>query len=431
MNKFLVTIYTIIAALLCCSVQSFALEPEDVNFKDASGRQYMVADPDNYLSATVKAEVEKLLTDLRLEKSVEVAVVLPSSIGDYEPNQWCEKVFTNCGIGKSDKDNGLLVMISPESRVAYIMTGYGMEGVFPDIMCKQIVDNAIIPAMKEGNIDNAVMNAVSLIDRIARDPNVAQELASKNKENLVGEIDALDAKVLLRFLAFVVVFMFLVSLILYIRDCSKCRKIDSNYSKAEYWRSHIVSYLLTGVLSCFLGMIFALLAYLKYRSWRNRPLTCATCGAKMKRLPEDKDNELLSDSQDFEEQLNTVDYDVWECPSCGTIERFPFHTNQKKFTECPSCHTVAMCLECDMVVRQSTIKNVGEGVKIYECKYCRNRLRKPYVIPKKEDPSAAIAAAAIVGSAVGRGNGNGGGGFGGFGGFGGGATGGGGAGGRW
>lgn len=70
---------------------------------------------------------------------------------------------------------------------------------------------------------------------------------------------------------------------------------------------------------------------------------------------------LLSDSQDFEERLKTVDYDVWECPECGTIERFPFRARQKKYTECPRCHTVAMCLQCDMIVRQPTVRAEGQA----------------------------------------------------------------------
>ena len=187
-----------------------------------------------------------------------------------------------------------------------------------------------------------------------------------------------------------------------------------------------------GILSFGAGLIFFVLALALYRFWRTRRVVCATCGSKMRRLPEDKDNELLSESQDLEEQLNTIDYDVWECPECGTIECFPFRVDQNKFTECPRCHTVAMGLECDMTVRPATTRTEGEGVKIYTCRYCHNQLRKPYRIPRKEDPSAALAAAAVLGAASrgGRGGG-GGGGFGGFGGFGGGATGGGGAGTSW
>ena len=153
----------------------------------------------------------------------------------------------------------------------------------------------------------------------------------------------------------------------------------------------------------------------------------------MHRLPEEKDNELLTPSQDLEERLDTVDYDVWECPECGTVERFPFKVKQTKYTECPACHTIAMTLESDRVVHPATTRREGYGVKTYECKFCGHRTDKGYRIPRKEDPAAMAAAAAVLGAAASR-RGGGGGGFGGGGfggGFGGGATGGGGAGGSW
>lgn len=156
----------------------------------------------------------------------------------------------------------------------------------------------------------------------------------------------------------------------------------------------------------------------------------------MHRLNEEEDNALLTPSQDFEEKLKTVDYDVWECPSCGTVERLPFKAKQMKYSPCPSCGTVAMCLSGTRTIQPATTRSEGTGVKVYECKFCHHKEERPYVIPKKEDPAAAaLAAGAILGSMNGRrgrrggGGGFGGGGFGG--GFGGGSTGGGGASGGW
>lgn len=426
----------ILAFLMICvlwmSSAGQVMTPDDMRYLDSSGKQFMVSDPAGYLSPQVKADVESQLENLRKKYSVEIALVIPPEIGDMEPNQWCEQLFTKWKIGKADKDNGLLIMISPGSRCAFIMPGYGMEGVFTDIACARIVRDAIVPAMKEDNINEAVENTVSIITEALSDPAVAEELRSDRKENMLGDFEALDSTVLWTFVQYVVVFIFLVSLFLFLYYCVKARRFQTHYEKAEFWRGHLKSLFILGLFSFGTGLVFFALAFIIYRSWRIRPLSCSTCGHKMKRLSEEDDNELLSDSQDFEEHLKTVDYDVWECPQCGTIERFPFKSSQKKYSECPRCHTVAMCLESDSVVRPSTTRAVGEGVKVYGCKYCHKQIKKPYVIPKKEDPSAALAAGAVLGAAAGsrRGGGNGFGG-GGFGGFGGGATGGGGAGGRW
>ena len=392
-------------------------------------RDQYVSDPANLLPADVKDRINRSLYNLRKNTSVEAVVAIPPEIGDLTPAEWCEQLFTEWGIGKSDKDNGLLIMISPGSRCAFIMPGYGVEGVLTDIACKKIVTRDIVPAMKAGDLAAAVENSTRTVIGALENPEVAAELRSDEADNY-NSVEPLDSAVIMKFIGWVAGFLFLGSMFLYIYVCVGSRRRSSNYAKAEMWRSQLAPFVWLGVFSLGSGLIFLLLAYLTYRYWRTRRVRCSTCGAKMNRLPEDKDNELLSDSQDFEEKLRTVDYDVWECPKCGTIERFPFKADQKKYTECPSCHTIAMCLQCDMTVRPATTRAEGNGVKIYECQYCHHQQKKPYRIPRKEDPSAAIAAGAILGSTMGRGGGFGGsGGFGG--GFGGGSTGGGGAGGSW
>lgn len=427
--KTFVTVLTVLLASLFAAAQAIAPSAMP-NVQIADRREY-VSDPAGFLSAGVRAEVNRRLYELRQKTSVEAVVAIPPSIGDMEPQQWCEELFTDWGIGKSDKDNGVLFMISPGSRCAFIMPGYGVEGVLTDIACRRIVAQTVVPAMKENDLDAAVESAVGLMVSALEDPAVADELRSSQSDNFSGLSTGIDASVIWSFVRFVAGLMFLISLGLFIRDCVGARRHRSNYSKAEMWRSHLALYFWLGVLSFGAGLVFFLLAFFIYRRWRTRKIKCPVCGAGMKRLPEDKDNLLLTDSQDFEEKIRTVDYDVWECPRCGAVERFPYRARQKKYTECPSCHTVAMSLESDTVVRPSTVRTEGEGVKIYECRFCHHRDRRPYRIPRKEDPSAAIAAAAVIGSALGRG-GRGGGGGGGFGGgFGGGATGGGGAGGSW
>lgn len=421
------------ACLLLTFISTFTMSarvysPSDMPNVQLADRREYVSDPAGLLPDDVKKSVNDVLYQLRLQTSAEVVVAIPPEIGDMTPQQWCEQLFTLWGIGKSDKDNGVLIMISPDDRCGFIMPGYGAEGVLTDIACKRIVDREIRPAMLEENLPVAVEGSVSLVASALSDPAVADELRSSEKDNF-GAVSAIDSAVMWKFLRFLAILFFIFAAVVFVLDLVRARRSGSNYERAELWRAHLKVYFWLGVLSLAAGLIFWGLAYLLYRAARNRPLKCPTCGAKMKRLPEDKDNELLNDSQDFEEQLRTVDYDVWECPQCGTVERFPFRADQKKYTECPSCHTVAMCLACDMTLRPATTRSEGEGVKVYECQFCHYRHNKPYRIPKKEDPSSALAAAAIIGSAGRGGGGFGGGSFGG--GFGGGATGGGGAGGSW
>lgn len=397
--------------------------PADMPNVNVADRMEFVSDPAGLLTPSVRAEVNARLYKLRSETTVEVAVAIPPSIGDEPVEEWSEQLFTLWGIGKRDNDNGVLLVISPESRIARIQTGYGTEGVLPDILCGKIIRNDIVPEMKEGNLDAAVENATATLFTVLTDPDAREELLSSQTD---GDAETLSPDVIYGFIGIVVSVAFLFALVLFLYELFRMKGL-SNYDKALKWRRQLSLFWLASLFSLGAALPIALLALLLYKRNRNRRIKCDTCGTLMNKLSEDKDNELLSPSQDFEEKIKTIDYDVWECPHCGTVERFPFRERQMKYSQCPRCGTVAQCLKYERTIVPATTSHAGKGEKVYECQFCHNQNRKEFVIPKKDDGSALLAGAAI-GSAIGRGGG-GGGGFGG--GFGGGATGGGGASGGW
>lgn len=412
--------------LACLGAEKVWTPSEMPNVQVADRREY-ISDPSGALGASTTAEVNERLAALRKATTAEVAVAIVPDIGDEPIETWSEQLFTRWGIGKKDKDNGVLLVIALAQHKARIQTGYGAEGALPDISCANIISEAIVPNMREGNLDGAVNSATELIAGALSDPAVAEELRSREPDNYSGVSETLSADVFWNFIKIVAGVLLLMEIIWFSRDLWLTRKGDK-YDKALLWRRHLKTYFWCGVLTLGPGLLIFLLALWRYRSLRTGTRRCPTCSTRMRRLGEKEDNELLSASQDLEERLNTVDYDVWECPKCGTIERYAFKIDQSRYTECPSCHTVAMGLRSDRVVKPATTRSEGIGEKTYECEFCHHSEKRPYRIAKKEDmAAAAIAAGAILGSG-GRG-GSGGGGFGG--GFGGGSTGGGGASGGW
>lgn len=423
---------TLILTLVLMAFQAMARDyaPADIPNPNKADRRVYVADPENKLSQSAKARVNQLAGALRQSTTGEVAVAVVPSIGDYDIADFGEKLFESWGLGKSDKDNGVLILIALDQRKARIQTGYGVEGVLPDISAKKIIDRSIIPNMREGNLDGAVVTAMEDVSNVLTDPEAAEELRSSEKDAWYTTEGGISGDDIRTFVNWLVGILFLFACSMFIYDLFNSRGKD-RYRKALIWHNHRTAYWILAAGTLGLGLIPAGLAeWMRWRA-RNKPMKCPTCGAKMRKLNEEEDNELLSPSQDLEEKLNTVDYDVWVCPDCGTVERYPFRTKQMKYTECPNCHTVAMCEVRDHTLVPATVRSQGTGEKIYECQFCHHQNRRRYVIPKKPDPAAAaVAAGAILGS--GRGGGSGFGGGGGFGGgFGGGHTGGGGASGGW
>lgn len=425
MNMRITTILLLLCTALLAAARDYA--PEDIENPNLSDRRVYVADPGNALDPGLKARVNARLYELRRQTSAEVAVAVVPSIGDMPIEDFSERLFTGWGLGKSDKDNGALIVIALDQKKARIQTGYGLEGVLPDISAKKIIDRDIVANMREGNLDAAVDAATADVAAVISDPVAAEELRSSKRDAWEQPQSQITGDDVMSFLGYVAMLFFVFSICLFCYDLFNSRGKD-RYRQAMIWHGHRTAYWILAVCSLGAGIVPALLAEFLYRRARNKPMKCEVCGTKMRKLSEEEDNQALNPSQDFEERLNTVDYDVWECPKCGSVERYPFKVKQMKYIECPSCHTVAMCLVHDHTLVPATTRRAGEGEKVYECQFCHYQNRRRYTIPKKDDGTgAALAAGAILGS-LGRGGG-GGGGFGG--GFGGGSTGGGGASGGW
>lgn len=417
-----------ILALVAPELNAQIMAPEEMpNVQVADGGQY-VSDPAGLMSAETKSRINSILSNLRDKTTVEAAVAIVPEISDETTiEEWSEKLFTGWGIGKSDKDNGVLLVISPGSRIARIQTGYGTEGALPDIVCGEIIRSLIAPEMKKGNLDGAALAATQEIAKVISDPAYAEELRSSRQdgENALTDADHEKIKNTFYLLIFAI---FIATTVWFFVTLFKNKK-KNHYQKALIWRSDIRTALLFTILSAGSGVIYLILVYLLYRRNRLHRRRCQTCGHRMKRLNEAQDNAYLQSQQDTEERIGSVDYDVWLCPQCGDSERYAFPLRQSKFETCKACGAKALEFKGEKVTQWPTRRLPGKAVRIYECRHCHNKEIREKTLPRKDDDGgagAALAAGAILGSL---GRGGGGGGFGG--GFGGGATGGGGASGGW
>ena len=71
---------------------------------------------------------------------------------------------------------------------------------------------------------------------------------------------------------------------------------------------------------------------------RKKRSTCEQCGAKMVLLNEDDDDAHLTEGEQAEEILGSVDYDVWACPAC---EHAAIYRDSRWFTSYKTCGSCA------------------------------------------------------------------------------------------
>lgn len=402
--------------------------PSEVPNVQASDSTQYVSNPDGILSSATVASLNRSLRSLRHATTAEAVVVAVDNIEGDDPDRFATELFELWQLGKDDRDNGLLILIVKDLRKVTIRPGYGLEGVLPDITCGRIIREVMAPEFREGNYDAGTTDAVQAICSILTDPDNTPEILSREADyNATHQSEGADIFHMYLIFACCVaggLLLWLVAMLVETRGKDRHERYVS-----------MVRYRPVFLACTFLGLGIPLIASLPLvillQRWRNTPRVCSRCGARMKKLDEATDNNYLNPGQDLEEQLGSVDYDVWLCPKCGETAVEAYVDNSSAYSPCPRCGVRAYSLRTSRVLRQPTTRQEGLGVRQYHCRACGYDHDENYRLPRKVDDSALVAGA-VLGAAMGsrRGGGFGGGGFGG-GGFGGGSTGGGGATGGW
>lgn len=414
MKRYILTL--IATALAVLGMMAGTYTPESVPNVQLKDRTQLVSNPDGLLSAAAVDTLNRILLQVREQTTAEPVVVAIDDIdGDYDPNTFANELFTLWGIGKKDTENGLLLLLVGDAHRAVVRTGRGLGGILPDVTCSQILRHQALPLYKEGNLDGGTIAAVRELSRAMTDPVAAEEIRSKYADATADDDDA-DFFAFMLYCGLVAGIGSLIWVVWMIFS-SRGKDDQTRYRMLNNGRPVLL-------FLAFMGLGMPLPAYLlcvwKMKRLRDHSRSCPNCGHAMRKLDEATDNEYLTPAQDMEEQLNSIDYDVWLCDQCGERDIIPYVNRQSAYTECQHCGARTCVLSGDRIIQQPTTRAEGRGVKIYSCRNCGKQTLKPYNIAK-------VAAAPVVifpggGGGFGGGGGISGGGFGGGGTSGGGAS---------
>ncbi|HYG16037.1 MAG TPA: TPM domain-containing protein [Bacteroidia bacterium] len=113
-----------------------------------------VNDFENIFTDAEEKTLDSLITAFEKETSVEIAVVTldTTMVGPTSDDMYAItfEIANTWGVGKKEKDSGVLIGISKSRRLLRIQNGLGTEKVMSDMQTKEIVDHYFIPNFKEG-----------------------------------------------------------------------------------------------------------------------------------------------------------------------------------------------------------------------------------------------------------------------------------------
>jgi uncharacterized protein len=334
-----------------------------------------VADPSHHLKPSTVDSLNSLISTLSRETGTEIAVAAIDSTSGFEPFDVALALHRMWGVGQKGRDNGIVLLWVPTQRAVQISVGYGLEGILPDSRAGRVRDEQIFPAFKRGDFDAGMLAGVAAIAEIAREEKDARG-STMSTTNPATPPNAVE------------------------RD-----------TEAKPSRKGIIFGALGGLLALAGGTAGAA----TYR--RRRPRQCPNGHGPMVRLDERADDAHLDTGQKLEEELDSVDYDVWVCPTCQAVRVQPHRAWFSRYSTCKQCNRRTLETTTRTIARATTT-HVGTEEVTERCRNCSFTRTYHRTIPRVQTSS---------GSSGGSSGGGGGGGSS----FGGGSAGGGGAGGRY
>jgi uncharacterized protein len=235
-----------------------------------------VADPSHHLKPATVDSLNALVSTLSRETGTEIAVVAIDSTSGFEPFDVALALHRMWGVGQKGRDNGIVVLWVPTQRAVQVSVGYGLEGVLPDSRVGRVRDQMIFPAFRRGDFDGGILAGVGEIATISREEKDARGSTMSTTSPPPNALPIVE------------------------------REPPRSVSR----RSGIVF----GAIGAGLALIGGAAGATRYR--RRRPRRCPRGHGFMVRLDEQADDAHLDSGQQLEEKLDSVDYDVWVCPTC-------------------------------------------------------------------------------------------------------------------
>jgi uncharacterized protein len=172
-----------ISVLLLLSIVSFSqntFDPESL-LKPRTGKQELVNDFTNTLTSEQKQALESKLVAFDDSSSTQIAVIIIPSLNGNDVADYNVKLGRAWGVGGKEFNNGVVLLIAKDDRKLNIATGYGVEGALPDITCKHIIDNVIVPNFKGNDYYRGIEEGTDAIIKAVKGEYKAPAGYNKNK----------------------------------------------------------------------------------------------------------------------------------------------------------------------------------------------------------------------------------------------------------
>ena len=305
-----------------------------------------VVDETGTLSAADRTKLERLTQSiLETTKADMMVVIIPTTAGEPQRG-FATALFNRWRLGNGARNDGILLFVALADRKSEIILGDGLDSPGQRSASQRIMDQVMVPHFRAGRpgraiFDGATACVTDIVGVSAEQPDVvatpprpattAGVIVERTPAPIpepLAEQPELGGPFASR---------------------SDPLPVPEPIPPAQPWTPPSgfqrepetmsdpvgMMVLLGGGAAAGAGGIAAIRSLSRYRRRK-----CSKCGTGMTLLNEGADDASLSPTERLEEQLGSVDYDIWTCPTCPYVEKSRYGAFFTSYATCPRCQAV-------------------------------------------------------------------------------------------
>ena len=329
-----------------------------------------VADTAGLLDEAAVARINAIGDAVHARDGAEIAVVTVPTTGGADARRFATDLFNHWQIGHAERDNGVLVFVAIEDRAAELILGDGIDDDAQVAIADVIMQGVMVPRFREGDPAGALVAGTETVAMrlFGLDPGTLATLAPGSSATPVAAAEPPR------------------------EDLASSLSALASDPEAQAIGLGVGG---TGLLG---GLVLGVRRYLRFR-----PRRCDRCGGQMTRLDETGDDAHLGPAELKEEQLRSVDYDLWACSACRHVEKLRYGAWFTSYAKCPQCRAVTKS-SAETTLVAATYDHGGRVRVDEECQFCGYRNSFERATPKKTRSSSSSSSGFGGGSSSGRGS---------------------------
>jgi len=161
-----------------CQGCGFSIRDLDRRLRRSPERAGFVNDFAELLSAEEKTRIEDRLSQFHQKCGGELVLVTIESTKPVKPSEYVFWLFNRWQVG-GEAHAGLMILMSLSERRVECEVGYSWEHIISDVESGAVLDERVVPLLKEGKIHEALREGVeqlaSIIEQAAIPPAAPEE----------------------------------------------------------------------------------------------------------------------------------------------------------------------------------------------------------------------------------------------------------------